>query len=212
MRFFRLSLIVALVLPATVQAQRGRDPSRGNVRGNTRRDQPSGPRTKDLEALNPARIAIERQKDLELTASQASRLDTIATAYDLEAKDFGKAIDTLQNVMRDAGRSLMNNPKGNGPRVSRNPPTSTKDSISRARNDSIDQANADRDQERYMAARNALATTLLKIRESYDARLIAIDALLTDDQRRKIGPWFESASTELTDRLHSANVGASGGR
>lgn len=206
MRFFRLSLIVALVLPATLQAQGGRDPSRGNVRGNTRRDAPPELRTKDLEALNPARIAFERQKDLELTASQFSRLDTIAGAYDLEAKDFGKAIDTLQNVMQKAARSLMTNPKGNGPRVPRNPPTSTKDSISRARDDSTDQAKADRDQERYMAARNALTSTLLGIRESYDARLSAIDALLTDDQRRKIGPWFESASGELTNRLHWANA------
>lgn len=212
MRLLRFSLLIVFVLPATIQAQRGRDPSRGNVRGNARQAARPELKTKDLESLNPARIAIERQKDLELTASQASQLDSIAKAYDLEAKDFGRAADTLQNIMGDAARSLMGNPRGTGPRVPRNPPTSKKDSIGRARDDSLDQAKADKDQERYMVARRAFGTTLLKIREVYDAKLSAIDALLTEDQRRKIGPWFEGASSELTDRLHWANVGTGDGR
>ena len=208
MRFFRFSLVLALLLPLALQAQRRRDPARGSSGGNVRRFQPVELRTKDLESLNPAKIALERRKDLELTTDQAKRLDSAAEAYEGEAKEFGRGVDTLQNIMRDAERSLGNNPVVNGTNVRRNRPESAKDSVSRARNDSIDQAKADRDQERHRAARNALTTSLLKIREAYDARLSSISALLTEDQRRKIGPWFDAASEELTARLHEANAAA----
>ncbi len=63
-----------------------------------------------------------------------------------------------------------------------------------------------------MAAKNALTSTLLRIRVAYDDKLNTVNALLTDDQRGKIGPWFESASDELTARLHAANGGMGGGR
>ena len=213
MRLFRFTLILSLALPALVLAQRGRDPSRGGGRGGTRRDPPPPTlRTKDLENLNPARIAIDRQKDLALTADETARLDSAAKAYDLQAKDFGKGIDTLQNIMGNAVRNLMGNPKGLAPHVSRDPPKSPKDSIGRARNDSTDQAKADRDQERYQAAHDALSSTLLRIRAAYDDKLSTVNALLTEDQRRKIGPWFESASDELTARLHAANAGIGAGR
>jgi hypothetical protein len=212
MRLFRLSLILALTLPAALAAQRSRDPSRGNVRGTPRREPPPQLRTKDLENLNPARIAIERQKDLALTADETARLDSAAKAYDLEAKDFGKGIDTLQSIMGNAVRNLMGNPRGLAPHVSRDPPKSPKDSIGRARNDSTDQAKADRDQERYMAAHDALSSTLLRIRAAYDDKLNTVNALLSEDQRGKIAPWFASASDELTARLHAANAGIGNGR
>jgi hypothetical protein len=213
MRLFRFTLILSLALPALVLAQRGRGgQSRGNGRGGTRPEPRPELRTKDLENLNPARIAIDRQKDLALTTDETARLDSAAKAYDLQAKDFGKGIDTLQNIMVNAVRSLMGNPKGLAPHVSRDPPKSPKDSIGRARNDSTDQAKADRDQERYMAAHDALSSTLLRIRAAYDDKLSTVNALLTEDQRRKIGPWFESASDELTARLHAANAGIGAGR
>ena len=212
MRLFGFGLTIALALPATVTAQRGGYPSRGNVRGSNRREPPPGLRTKDLENLSPARIAIEREKDLGLSAEVAARLDSAARVYDLEARDFGRAVDTLQNIMEKAVRSLMDNPRGLGQRVSRDPPKSFKDSVERARNDSIDQAKADTDQERYMAAKDALGSTLLRIRTAYDDRLNTVNALLNEDQRRKIGPWFESASDELTARLHAVNAGRNNGR
>ncbi len=212
MHFFRFSLIIALAFPATLAAQRGGYPSRGNVRGNSRREPPPELRTKDLENLNPAKIAIERQNDLGLSADAVGRLDSAAKAYDLEAKEFGRSVDTLQNIMERAVRSLLDNPRGLGPHISRDPPKSPKDSVERARKDSADQAKADRDQERYMAAKNALTSTLLRIRAAYDDRLNTVSALLSEDQRRKIGPWFESASDELTARLHAANAGLNSGR
>lgn len=212
MRLFRFTLILSLALPALSLAQRGRDPSRGGGRGGSRRDPPPELRTKDLENLNPARIAIDRQKDLALTADETARLDSAARVYDLEAKEFGRGVDTLQNIMVNAVRNLMGNPRGLAPHVSRDPPKSPKDSIERARNDSTDQAKADRDQERYMAAHNALSSTLLRIRAAYDDKLSTVNALLTEDQRRTIGPWFESASDELTARLHAANAGIGAGR
>ena len=211
MRLFRTGLIIALALPVTLAAQRGGYPSRG-VRGSTRREPPPELRTKDLEQLNPARIAIERQKDLALTAVELARLDSAAKAYDLEARDFGKGVDTLQNIMDGAVRNLMGNPRGLAPHIPQNPPSSPKDSIERARRDSIDQLKADKDLERYMAAKNALTSTLLRIRAAYDDKLTTVNGLLTDDQRGKIGPWFEAASEELTARLHAANAGMGPGR
>jgi len=41
----------------------------------------------------------ERAKDLGPSQIVAGRLDSAAKAYDLEAKDFGRALDTLQNIM-----------------------------------------------------------------------------------------------------------------
>ena len=164
-------------------------------------------KAKDLEYLGPAHIALDRKADLGLTATQTVQLDSAAKAYVLEAKDFGRAIDTLQNVMLDASRNLMGNPVANGMNLRRNRPETPKDSISQARKDSIDQLKADKDQERYMAAKNALTSTLLKIREWYDAKVVGINALLTEPQRTKIDPMFDSASTELTDRLHWTNAG-----
>lgn len=211
MQLFRISLIVALALPVTLAAQRGGYPSRG-TRGSSRREPPPELRTKDLEQLNPARIAIERQKDLALTAEELARLDSAAKAYDLEAKDFGRAADTLQSIMEGAVRNLMGNPRGLAPHVPENPPKSPRDSVERARRDSIDQLKADKDQERYMAAKNALTSTLLRIRAAYDDKLTTVNALLTEDQRSKIGSWFEGASDELTARLHAANAGMGPGR
>jgi hypothetical protein len=211
MQLFRISLIIALALPATLAAQRGGYPSRG-VRGGSRREPPPELRTKDLEQLNPARIAIERQKDLALTTQELTRLDSAAKAYDLEARNFGRAVDTLQNIMDGAVRNLMGNPRGLAPHVPQNPPSSPKDSVERARRDSIDQLKADKDQERYMAAKNALTATLLRIRAAYDDKLTSVNTLLTDEQRGKIGPWFQGASDELTLRLHAANAGMGPGR
>lgn len=212
MHLFRVSLILALTLPATLAAQRGDYPSRSNARGGNRREPPPELRTKDLEQLNPARIAVERQKDLALTPDELARLDSAARVYDLEAKDFGKGLDTLQGVMGGAVRNLMGNPKGLGRHAPENPPSSVKDSIARARRDSIDQAKADQEMERYNGAKNALTSTLLRIRAAYDDELTAVNALLTDGQRQKLGPWFEGASEELTARLHAANAGLGSGR
>jgi hypothetical protein len=211
MPLFRFCLVLALALPATSHAQR-RDPGRGMARGGARRATPPELRTKDLETMSPARIALERRKDLDLTSDQATRLDSASRAYDLEAKDFGTAIDTLQGIMQKAERNLSGNPTVNGANVSRERPKSAKDSLARARNDSLDQAKADKDQERRMAAKNALASTLLKIREWYDVKLGATNGFLTEDQRHKIGPWFENASEELTARLHGVNGGTDSGR
>ena len=44
-----------------------------------------------------------------------------------EAKEFGRGLDTLQNIMRDAERSLGNNPVVNGTNVRRDRPKSAKD-------------------------------------------------------------------------------------
>src|SRR5258708_31142665 len=119
MHFFRFSLIIALAFPATLAAQRGGYPSRGNVRGNSRREPPPELRTKDLENLNPAKIAIERQNDLGLSADAVGRLDSAAKAYDLEAKEFGTSAGTLQNIIERAERNLFANPRCLCPHISR---------------------------------------------------------------------------------------------
>jgi len=212
MRPVQFTLIVMLALPATVHAQRGGDGQRGGQppggSGGVMTRQAATPElsAKDLVSLNPARIPVDRQKDLALSVDQAVRLDSIARAYDLDARDFAKAIDSLQNIMSKARRNIMNNARSAAAARTRDRPTSARDSIERARSDSIDQMNDDKEQERYRGGRNGLASTLLTIREAYDTRLGAINAFLNDEQRRKIGPWFESASDELTTRLHWANV------
>src|SRR2546430_9497996 len=164
MRISRLLLLTGVLVPAALNAQRS-----GMGRGGGRRQQPPDLRTKDLEQLNPAKIALDRRKDLELTADQVRRLDSLSRVYEAEAKNFGKALDTLQGIMQSATRSLRNNPQVNGANTMRDRPKSAKDSVERARRDGIDQSKADKDQERYTTAKNALGSTLLRIREAYDA-------------------------------------------
>jgi hypothetical protein len=198
-RFLRLTFVLAVIFPAALHAQRGR--------GGGRRQAPPALKAKDLEYLSPATIALDRKRDLDLTAAQAVQLDSATKAYGRDAKDFGRAIDTLQGVMQEAMADLRNNPVANGTNVRRPRPESAKDSIKEARKDSVDQIKADADQQRFTSAKNALTSTLLKIRAWYDTQIAVVNGLLTDVQRGKIGPTFESAAAELTERLHWTNGG-----
>ena len=205
MPFFRPALLLVLALPGLADAQRSRDSDRGNRRPVViREDAPPEFRTKDLENLNPARMALDDKKTLNLSADQIRQLDSIARAFNLSAKAFGTAVESFQNVLNRTRRNAQNEARDRAMRRPRERPASPKDSSDRARNDSIDVAKSDKEWERAMGARNGLNATLLAIRVEYDAYIAATNTVLNDEQRAKVGPSVESASNELTMRLHWA--------
>jgi hypothetical protein len=199
------SVVVALMVPCLAQAQR-RDPARMPARQPILREEgPPDLKVRDLENLNPPRMIIDRAKELGLSADQKARLDSLSRTYTLATKNVGVAIDTLQNILdRDQRRALEARSRAMATR--RDPPTSPRDSIERARSDSIDLAKADVERARVMAARNALGVVLLAIRERFDESVKATVALLTDEQRPTATGVLDAASAELTARLHWANL------
>lgn len=206
MPFLRSVAVLALLLPSITNAQ-GRNPQ--GRPGETRRmtiheDVPPELHAKDLESLDPARIALDQRKALALTAAQTDRLDSIRRAYDQHAADLGKALDTLQDILNRSRHSAQQEIANRMMGSSRS--SSERDSADRARADSIDRVKSDRERERTMAARNELGRILLGIRDGYDGYVTATNAALTDDQRARLRPFFDGASNELTTRLHWANT------
>jgi hypothetical protein len=83
----------------------------------------------------------------------------------------------------------------------RDRPETKRDSLSQARDDSVDLAHADEHRKRGMDARNGVGEALLQARAGFDAAVTAVNAVLTNDQRAKIASDFARAADELTQRL-----------
>ena len=192
----RIALLLSLVLPMAGQAQQRR--------GTMYDELPPELTPKDIIRLDPAQIAFDRQKELALSADQSRQLDSMARAYDRRVKSFGKALDTLQNALNKAHKRIVQQAVDRMRAGPRRRPDSPRDSIERARSDSVDQAENDRDRVKASAARNALSELLLTIKEEYDAETVATNAVLTEAQRSKIEPIFGSALEEFMARLHWA--------
>jgi hypothetical protein len=194
----RIALLFSVVLPMAGQAQQRRVTVYDEL--------PPELTPKEIIRLDPAQIAFDRQKDLALTADQSRQLDSMAKAYDGRVKSFGKALDTLQNVLNKAHKKVVKQTVDRMRAGPRRRPDSPQDSIERARSDSVEQAETDRDRVKASAARNALNELLLTIKDQYDAEAVATNALLTEAQRSKIEPIFAGALYELTGRMHAAKA------
>lgn len=177
----------------------------GRGRGNSPQQQgPAQLRAADFDQLNPAKVAIDRRQALALDDAKAHRLDSISVAYTAESKNFARSLDTLQKAMR-VPRDLAEYEARVGRTDTRDKPKTKKDSLNRARDDSLDRAKFDEKTERILAARRGFSSELLRIRAVYNTYLASTTAELDDEQRAKLGPWLQAASEELTKRLHSVN-------
>jgi hypothetical protein len=194
----RALLVLALMLPAALHAQRRRVTVRDEL--------PPDLTTKDIERLSPARIALEREKELLLATDQKTRLDSLGKSYSARLKDFSRPLDTLQTILDKYHKEVVRREVDRFTSGPRRDPTTDAEREQRAREDSVDRAKADRSREAALSARNELDRILLIIRDDYDAQTAATNSVLDDAQRAKLGPIITAASDELTSRLHWARA------
>src|SRR3954471_24715929 len=164
MTFSRALLAAILLLPSAAEAQRRVVSVRDEL--------PPDLAVKDIDRLSPSRIAIERGKDLAITADQMRRLDSASKAYSLHLRDFARPLDTLQAIL-DRYHKWVVKKAVDRMNANRRDPATDEERADRAREDSVAQAEADRRGEVATAARNELNNVLLTIRSDYDAQIAA---------------------------------------
>ena len=195
MSLHRLVLLVGIAVPTTLTAQQRRPPQP------RRFEQPRySPdlKAKYLEELSPARIVSENQKDLALDGTQATQIQALRQAFASDAKRYAGVVKRFQKIISANPPSLKRPPEAK--------PTTKKDSVKRARDDSLNQVKHDGYVERVTAARSSLGETMLRIRAAYDSAAVKTLGVLRDDQRAKIGARIDEASDALTSLLRRANI------
>jgi hypothetical protein len=186
-------------------------PVRGDAQGarpmlGGRADRPPELRAKDIVRLSPARVPLERAREISLTSEQFQRLDSLGRAYELRAKTFSQALDTLDGAIDRSRRDLNRDRMNASAKRNRRRPENPKDSIKQARSDSADQHTMDEHLARGTSAQNEREAVLLTTREAFDGMLAAVNSILTEDQRTKLSPIFAGLSDEFTRRLHAENI------
>jgi hypothetical protein len=206
MRLGRFAVLAMVVVPVVLAGQggRGERPAGGRGRGAPQQQGPPQLKAGDFDQLSPAKVAVDHRLTLALDDAKAHRLDSIAIAFSAETKNFARALDTLQNAMR-VPRDLGEYEARVSRTDTRDKPKTKKDTLDRARNDSLDRVKFDAMGERILAARRGMTAELLTIRGTYDTYLASTTAVLDDEQRTKLGPWLQAASEELTKRLRWVN-------
>jgi hypothetical protein len=200
----RLSFLLLALTAAASAAQGGGQPMRPLFGG--RDERPPELRAKEIMRLSPARVALERARDISLTPDQFRRLDSLERGYEVRARDFGRALDTLDGVIDGSRRDLARDRLNAAGKRSRNRPENARDSIKQARADSIDQHKMDEHFARGTAGQNGREQVLLSTQQTFDASLAAVNAILTEDQRTKISTILNGLSAEFVQRLHWQNI------
>jgi hypothetical protein len=108
----RLIIAAALmIVPTIVVAQRG---GGGGRRGGGGRGESGGASAKagelksdDIEKLNPAKILLDKRKDLKIDDAQKAQLETIATRYEWNTRVFVTKVDSIQGVAGSEKRSAL---------------------------------------------------------------------------------------------------------
>jgi len=200
----RLALLFLATVAASSGAQGGGQ--RRAIFGGSGDERPPALRAGEIVRLSPARVTLERAREISLTPDQFRRIDSLGRAYELSAKEFGRALDTLDGVIDRSRRDVLRDRMNAAEKRNRRRPENVRDSIDQARSDSIDQHKFDEHFASGTAAQNARSTVVLSTREAFDAALAAVNAILTEEQRTKISPILTGLSSEFTDRLHWQNV------
>ena len=110
----RLIIVAAImIVPTIVAAQRGGGGG-GRRGGGGGRDQSGSESAKDgqlksddIEKLNPAKILLDKRKDLKIDDAQKAQLETIATRYEWNTRVFVTKVDSLQGVPGSGKRSAL---------------------------------------------------------------------------------------------------------
>lgn len=168
-------------------------------------ERPPELRAKEISRLSPARVALDRAREINLTPDQFRKLDSLARAYDLRAKDFSRGLDTLDGIIDRSTRDLSRDRQKAAYNANRRPPENKREKDERARSDSADQAEVDLHLKRRTDARNAMGETLLATQQAFDAALTAVNGILNEEQRTKLAPIFTGLTNEFTQRLHWQN-------
>lgn len=100
-----------MVVPTVVVAQRGGGGGghRGGDRGESGNEPAKENRLKsdDIQKLNPAKILLDKRKDLKIDDAQKAHLETIANRYDWNTRVFVSTVDSLQGVPSPKGTALV---------------------------------------------------------------------------------------------------------
>jgi hypothetical protein len=95
-----------LIVPTIATAQGGMGGMGGGRRGGRGgRGESGGESTKegqlksdDIQKLNPAKVLLDKRKDLKIDDAQKAQLETIANRYDWNTRVFVAVVDSLQGI------------------------------------------------------------------------------------------------------------------
>lgn len=163
-------------------------------------DAPKALNEDDLAKADPARVLLDKAKDLKLTDGQKQALDTIAKRYDWNTRLFAKQVDSLNTAMRTeilkrrGTASTTGSTTGGttgGTTGSTSPDTTMSDAAT--------------------ATQRALKDAIQTIRDEFDADASTATEKLDAGQKSTAGPIIGDARSKLNDLLTAAgSVG--GGR
>jgi hypothetical protein len=151
-----------------------------------------------VERLSPARVILDRAKELKLEAARMAALDSLRRAFDDSAKHLANDVKKYQRAITTPPPLLKRPPEGK--------PETRKDSLERAKLDSTNRLKSDAYFETVTAGRRDLAATLLALKELFDASLAATIAALDGAQHTAAALTLERTSDEFTRRLRLANI------
>lgn len=103
MRTREIVAVAIMIIPTIVSAQGGMGGGRRGGRGG--RDESGHESAKegqlksdDIQKLNPARVLLDKRKDLKIDDAQKAQLETIANRYDWNTRVFVGVVDSIQGV------------------------------------------------------------------------------------------------------------------
>lgn len=175
---------VLLIVPALLPAQ-GRGGGRRSGRGGGDESGRGAAKANhlsadDIQKLNPAKVLLDKRKDLKIDDGQKAQLETIANRYDWNTRVFVAMADSLDGLMgHPEGRARM---RGRGSDDS--PPDSSRGTID--------------DQRRTHAA---LLEALRSVRQEYDTASARSLNVLTEAQRDRGTKLVEKPTAAIADQL-----------
>ncbi len=190
----RLCIAAAImIVPTIAAAQRGMGGGGGGRRGGRGGGDESRSEAAKaaqlsadgIQKLNPAKVLLDKRKDLKIDDAQKAQLETIANRYDWNTRVFVAMVDSLQGAAGNrAGRGRMSRGRAGG-------------------DDSApDTARVTGDEER--RARNALVEALQSVRQEYDTASARSLNVLTETQRKQAAKLIEKPTAEIGDQLEKA--------
>lgn len=186
-----------LIVPTIVTAQGGMGGMGGGGRrggrGGGRGDEHGSDAAKanelksdDIQKLNPAKVLLDKRKDLKIDDAQKAQLETIANRYDWNTRVFVGVVDSLQSA--GGGRTGRGRMKGRAGGDDSPPDTS--------------RTSADDDRR----ARSALIEALQSVRQEYDTASARSLNVLTDAQRKQAAKLIEKPTEEIGNQLEKAGL------
>jgi len=194
MRFTLLLLALGLAAPVGGQPRGAR--GRPAIRAEPQEGIPFS--RKDIERLGPSRLVLDRRDALKLDKTQIARLDSLRKAFETRAGRLADSVKQNQRAITTPPPLLKRPPEEK--------PQTHKDSVSRAKLDSTNRVKRDAYFATVTTGRRDLSSTLLALKELFDANLASTIQVLDGSQHTTMALSLEQASEEFTRRLRLANI------